>query len=102
MYQQEWHFSPITTTVIFGVYAVAILLALLVVGSLSDHAGRRPVIFGSIVAQAAVVVFAGVDGVPALLCARILQGLATGTVGRCTPCWFHVLIFTGLPESPSS
>ncbi|MFF4623433.1 MFS transporter [Nonomuraea jabiensis] len=80
-YEQEWHFSPITTTVIFGVYAVAVLLALLVVGSLSDHVGRRPVIFGSIAVQsAAVVVFAGADGVPALLCARILQGLATGTV----------------------
>ncbi|WP_230194123.1 MFS transporter [Streptomyces coriariae] len=80
-YQQEWLFSPITTTVIFGVYAVAVLLALLVVGSLSDHVGRKPVIFGSIVVQAAAVVgFAGADGVPALLCARILQGLATGTV----------------------
>ncbi|WP_350203214.1 MFS transporter [Streptomyces antimycoticus] len=80
-YQRKWHFSPITTTVIFGVYAVAILLALLIVGSLSDHAGRRSVIFGSIVVQAAAaVVFAGVDGVPMLLCGRILQGLATGTV----------------------
>ncbi|MFF4692985.1 MFS transporter [Streptomyces sp. NPDC001307] len=80
-YQRQWHFSPITTTVIFGVYAVAILLALLVVGSLSDHIGRRPVIFCSIVVQAAaVVVFAGADGVPALLCGRLLQGLATGTV----------------------
>ena len=80
-YQREWHFSPITTTVIFGVYAVAVLLALLIVGSLSDHVGRRPVIFGSIVVQAAaVVVFAGADGVPTLLCGRVLQGLATGTV----------------------
>ncbi|GAB2865245.1 MFS transporter [Actinocorallia aurea] len=80
-YQREWSFSPITTTVIFGVYAVAILSALLLVGSLSDHVGRRPVIFGSIVVQAAaVVVLASADGVPALLCGRILQGLATGTV----------------------
>ncbi|WP_181803396.1 MFS transporter [Streptomyces shenzhenensis] len=48
---------------------------------LSDHVGRRPVIFCSIVVQAvAVVVFASADGVPALLCHRILQGLATGTV----------------------
>ncbi|MGW2035311.1 MFS transporter [Streptomyces sp. NPDC001811] len=80
-YQQRWHFSPITTTVIFGVYAIAVLLALLIVGSLSDHVGRRPVIFGSLVVQAAaVVVFAGADGVPDLVCGRILQGLATGTV----------------------
>ncbi|MGW3464207.1 hypothetical protein ACWDE9_33520 [Streptomyces olivaceoviridis] len=38
-------------------------------------------IFGSIVLQAAaVVVFAGADGVPDLVCGRILQGFATGTV----------------------
>ncbi|POX58169.1 hypothetical protein C3492_39550 [Streptomyces sp. Ru62] len=56
-------------------------LALLIVGSLSDHVGRRPVIFGSLVVQAAaVVVFAGTDGVPDLVCGRILQGVATGTV----------------------
>jgi len=41
-YQAEWGFSAITITVIFGVYAIAVLLALLVFGSLSDHIGRRP------------------------------------------------------------
>ena len=45
IYQAEWGFSPMTTTVVFGVYAVAVLLALLVFGRLSDHVGRRPVLF---------------------------------------------------------
>src|SRR5215467_9802757 len=44
LYQAEWHFSPITTTVVFGVYALAVLTALLIFGSLSDHIGRRPVL----------------------------------------------------------
>src|ERR1700712_2275371 len=40
IYQAEWGFSPITVTVVFGVYAVAVLSSLLVFGKLSDHIGR--------------------------------------------------------------
>src|SRR6266516_3613853 len=43
IYQAQWHFTPITTTVVFGVYALAVLAALLTLGKLSDHVGRRPV-----------------------------------------------------------
>ena len=79
LYQREWGFSPITTTMVFGVYAVAVLVALLIVGSLSDHIGRRPVLLTAIAVQAAtMVLFATADNVPALLAARIVQGLATG------------------------
>jgi len=79
VYQAEWGFSPVTVTVVFGVYALAILAALLTVGSLSDHVGRRPVLLPAIVVQAAnMVVFATAGGVPALLAARVVQGLATG------------------------
>src|SRR5882757_5012664 len=79
VYQAEWGFSPITTTVVFGVYALAVLAALLTVGSLSDHTGRRPVLLAAIAIQALVmVVFTTADGVPQLLIARIIQGLSTG------------------------
>ncbi len=79
VYQAEWGFSPVTVTVIFGVYALAVLIALLTVGSLSDHIGRRPVLIAAIALQAvALVVFATADGVPALLAARVAQGLSTG------------------------
>jgi MFS family permease len=79
VYQHEWGFSPITTTIVFGAYAVAVLAALLTVGSLSDHVGRRPMLLAAIVIQAAtMVVFATADSVTALLLARIVQGLATG------------------------
>src|ERR1700735_5179076 len=43
-YQRAWGFSPLTTTVVFGVYALALLAALLSVGRLSDHVVRRPVL----------------------------------------------------------
>jgi len=79
VYQAEWGFSPMTTTVVFGVYALAVLLALLVTGRLSDHVGRRPVLLAALAVQAgAMLVFTLADGVPALLVARVVQGLATG------------------------
>src|ERR1700733_599021 len=43
IYQARWHFTPITTTLVFGGYAVAVLASLLTLGKLSDHVGRRPV-----------------------------------------------------------
>ena len=79
VYEATWHFSPITLTVVFAVYAIAVLGALLTVGSLSDHIGRRPVLLAAILLQvAALSVFATASGVPALLVARIIQGFATG------------------------
>jgi predicted MFS family arabinose efflux permease len=78
-YQARWGFSDVTITVIFGVYAVAVLASLLVFGSLSDHVGRRPMLLGGLVIQAGVmVVFATASGLPVLLAARVAQGLATG------------------------
>ncbi|MEU7750281.1 MFS transporter [Micromonospora sp. NPDC049171] len=86
LYQQRWHFSPVTTTVVFAVYALAVLASLLTFGRLSDHVGRRPVLAVAIVVQMlSLVVFVFANGVPTLLAARLLQGLAagaaTGTVG---------------------
>jgi len=44
VYQAQWRFSAITLTAVFGVYAVGLLVALLVFGSVSDYLGRRRVI----------------------------------------------------------
>lgn len=79
VYQAAWGFSPVTTTIVFGIYAVAVLGALLVIGSLSDYVGRRPVLLAATLVQAtAMVIFASAQGVGALLLARVVQGLATG------------------------
>jgi len=79
IYQADWGFTPITTTIVFGVYAVAVLAALLTLGRLSDYVGRRPVLLAALAVQAAsLLVFAAADGVPELLAARVIQGLSTG------------------------
>ena len=79
VYQARWGFSPVAVTVVFGVYAVAVLVSLLVLGALSDHIGRRPVLTAALVAQAGVMLlFATASGLDVLLVARVLQGFATG------------------------
>ncbi|MFI9269765.1 MFS transporter [Kitasatospora sp. NPDC052896] len=79
LYQAAWHFSAMTVTVVFSAYALALLVALLAAGTLSDHLGRRPVLVGALLAEAAAMaLFATAQGVPTLIAARILQGLATG------------------------
>jgi predicted MFS family arabinose efflux permease len=78
-YQARWGFSDLTVTVIFGVYAVAVLASLLVFGSLSDHIGRRPLLLAGLGLQVPVMVlFAFAGSLDVLLLARVLQGLATG------------------------
>jgi hypothetical protein len=78
-YQRVWGFSPITTTIVFGVYGLAFLVGLLVLGRVSDHLGRRPVILVALGVQAvSMVVFATVGGVGQLIVARVLQGVSTG------------------------
>jgi MFS family permease len=79
IYQQHWGFSPITDTVVFGIYAVAVLSSLLIFGRISDYVGRRPVLVTALIVQAlAMVVFITADEVGALLTARVLQGLSAG------------------------
>jgi MFS family permease len=79
VYQQRWGFSGTTLTAVFAVYAFTLLGALLVVGALSDHVGRRPVLIAAIALEAlSLVLFLGADGVGLLAFARAVQGLATG------------------------
>jgi MFS family permease len=79
VYQAKWHFQTSTLTVIFGVYAVALLASLLTVGGLSDFVGRRPVLMGAFgLLTAGMIVFACAQGVAWLFAGRIMQGLAAG------------------------
>ena len=80
VYQDNLHFSAAMLTVIFGVYAVSLLAALLTVGSLSDYLGRRPVIFVALLLNSvAMLLFINADSIAYLIAARALQGFATGT-----------------------
>jgi len=79
LYQEHMQFSPAILTLIFGVYAFSLLAALLVVGSLSDYLGRRPVIFAALLLNVlAMLLFINAESVAWLIGARLIQGFATG------------------------
>lgn len=79
IYQSSLHLSALLITVIFAAYSIALLVALLVVGALSDHVGRRTVIIGALALElAAMIFFAFAGNATELIAARAVQGLATG------------------------
>ena len=79
VYQQRFGFSAAILTIIFAIYTVALLAALLTVGSISDHIGRKPVLVASLLVEtASMVIFLAATSVTWLLAARLVQGLATG------------------------
>lgn len=81
VFQQQWGFSPALLTVAFAIYAIALLASLLVAGSLSDHIGRRPVVFAALLLQAgAMLTFLLAEGIGGIIAARVVQGIATGMV----------------------
>jgi len=79
VFQHAWGFSSSMLTVAFAIYAIALLISLLVAGSLSDHVGRRPVVLGALVLQAvAMGLFLLAHDIGGLIVARVVQGVATG------------------------
>lgn len=81
LYQTAWHFSSLTTTVIFAAYAVAALGAVLVSGKISDVVGRKPVMVAAFATMIiGLLVFLFADSVGMLLLARVLHGVAVGSI----------------------
>ena len=79
LYQTQWGLDATAVTVVFGIYALAVLAALLTLGKLSDHLGRRPVLIAATAVQVlAMLLLATAEGLPDLLIARVVQGLGTG------------------------
>ncbi|MFI5613409.1 MFS transporter [Amycolatopsis sp. NPDC051903] len=79
IYEREWGFAPWMLTLAFGVYAIALLVTILVIGSLSDHIGRRPLMIAALGGDLlAMLVFLFAPSVGWLIVARVIQGLATG------------------------
>lgn len=78
IYEAHWHFPASMATVAFGVYAIALLLTLLIIGSLSDHIGRRPLLIGALVVElVSMLVFLVSPSIGWIIVARIIQGVAT-------------------------
>jgi MFS family permease len=98
IYQANWHFSSITLTAIYAVYAAGALAALLITGRLSDHVGRRTVVMlGLMIQIAGMVAFIVAEGVGTLFVGRILQGIGTGIATGTVSAW---LLDLQPPDNP--
>lgn len=97
IYQEQWHFSAITLTVVFSVYAFALLVGLLFTGALSDYIGRRPVLLGALVLELiSMALLAVAPDVAVLLVGRLVQGFATGVATAV----LSGALFDSQPEKP--
>lgn len=79
LYQGELRFSTLMITVIYAVYAVGVLGALLLFGRVSDQIGRRRALLPGLAASMlSAVVFLAADDLVLLFTGRVLSGLSAG------------------------
>jgi hypothetical protein len=79
LYQEHFGLTPALVTVVFAAYVLSLLFALLTIGALSDHIGRRPTVLGALMLNImAMVMFITAGSGAALIAARAVQGFATG------------------------
>ncbi len=79
IYQARWHLSAAMVTVIFAVYAAAVLATLLLAGRSSDQAGRKPLLMAALGASAlSTIAFILAPDEGVLLAGRVLSGLSAG------------------------
>ncbi|WP_285488005.1 MFS transporter [Amycolatopsis taiwanensis] len=79
IYQQAFGFGELLTTIVFATYAIGVVAALLLMGSWSDHLGRRPMLrAGLVLAAASAIVFVLADSTAWLFPGRVLSGLSAG------------------------
>src|SRR5689334_4716807 len=93
LYQQEWGFSHITLTLVYAIYAIGNMIALLVFGRVSDRIGRRRTALPAIVVGiASALVFLFADHVISLYVGRMLSGLSIGVGAGTGTAWLAELV----------
>jgi MFS family permease len=92
IYEHKFGFSRVTLTLIYAVYVVGNLLALLLLGRTSDIIGRRKVSLAAIaVAAVSTLFFLFAQGTLLLFCARIFNGVAVGLTAGTATAWITEL-----------
>jgi MFS family permease len=79
IYAEQWHLALTTTTAIFAIYPIVVVLTLLGFGDLSDHIGRRAtMLIGLAASLAGVFAFAVAPDVVWLFVGRAVMGIGVG------------------------
>ncbi|TJV74535.1 MAG: MFS transporter [Mesorhizobium sp.] len=93
IYKQAFDFSQVTLTLVYAVYVVGNLGALLFFGRVSDVIGRRPAALAAMgVAVVSAVFFLFAENLAWLDIARILSGLGIGVGAGAGTAWLAELI----------
>jgi MFS family permease len=92
IYKEQFGFSQITLTLIYAVYVVGNLAALLLFGRLSDKFGRRRTAIPAIAITAVgALVFLFADSTASLYVGRVLSGLGIGVGAGTGTAWISEL-----------
>jgi MFS family permease len=106
LFRSAFGFSGVMLTLIYAVYVLGNLAALLLFGRLADQIGRRPVTWSAIgIGTASTAAFVVASGIPWLFVARALSGFATGLAGGAATAWLAELYpgdDTGAPSRISA
>ncbi len=79
VYGRLWHVPPATTTLVFGIYPLALLVVLGLFGGISDRIGRRAaIVLGLALMAVGTLAFALAPSVGVLLAGRVLTGAGVG------------------------
>jgi len=88
LFRQAFGFSAVTLTLVYAVYVLGNLVALLLFGRLSDQIGRRNATLPAIGCGIfSIVVFAAATGTAWLFAARTLSGFSTGLAAGAATAW---------------
>lgn len=80
-YAADFGLSSLMVTVAFAVYAFGVVAGFLLLGRVSDHVGRRPVLVASmLLGVATAVLFLVADHTAVILVARVLSGFSAALV----------------------
>jgi MFS family permease len=103
LYRARDQFSLFMVTVIYAVYAVGVIGALLLAGHLSDWYGRRRLLLPSLgIAIISAIVFLASKSLAALLVARLIDGISVGIVLSAATAYLTELDAVGRPEASRS
>jgi MFS family permease len=93
LYARAFGFSPITLTLVYAIYVVGNVVALLFLGRLSDMIGRRHVgLMALAVAGLSTVLFLLAKTTAWLFVARALSGFAVGLAAAAATAWLVELV----------
>lgn len=79
LYQVHFELNSLEITILYAIYAMALIPSLLLIGPLSDQVGRRPIVVSMMVLGVIVAaLFAWAQSPVILFIARTLEGIALG------------------------